>query len=252
MTEPFKDSFTVKNNIVTFKNLSFKYNNSYILENVSFSIEERESICLIGPNGSGKSTILKLILGLLYPDSGSITVFNATPKKARLNIGYMPQYINFDPFFPVNVKEIVLMGRLNNKNKGFYSRFDKYAAQEIIEELGLTELTNRQFSELSGGEQQRVLIARALVSNPQLLLLDEPTANVDTLIEEKLSDILKNLQNRMAIIMVSHDLGLVANIFQKVICVNKKAYIHKTDQLDGSIIDKLYGEKHRLVNHDKH
>ena len=242
----------MKNTIINFKNVFFKYGASNILENISFSIAERESICLIGPNGSGKSTILKLILGLHLPYSGKITVFNTSPYKARLNIGYMPQYINFDPFFPVNVKEIVLMGRLNNKNKGFYSRFDKYAAQEIIEELGLVELANRQFSELSGGEQQRVLIARALVSNPQLLLLDEPTANVDTLVEEKLSDILKTLQNRMAIIMVSHDLGLVANIFQKVLCVNKKAYIHKTDQLDGSIIEQLYGAKHRLVNHDKH
>ena len=242
----------MKNIIVNFENVFFKYNNSNILENISFSILERESICLIGPNGSGKSTILKLILGLHQPCSGKITVFNTTPEQARLNIGYMPQYINFDPFFPVNVKEIVLMGRLNNKNKGFYSRFDKYAAQEIIEELGLIDLANRQFCELSGGEQQRVLIARALVSNPQLLLLDEPTANVDTLVEEKLSDILKTLHNKMAIIMVSHDLGLVANIFQKVLCVNKKAYIHKTDQLDGSIIEKLYGSKHRLVNHDKH
>ncbi|MCD6459814.1 ABC transporter ATP-binding protein [bacterium] len=242
----------MKNNIITFNNVSFNYNKRTILQDISFSVAERESICLIGPNGSGKSTILKLILALLTPNSGEITVFGTSPEQAKLHIGYMPQHINYDPFFPINVKEIVLMGRLNNKNKGFYCRFDKFAAQEVIDELGLTDLSNRQFCELSGGEQQRVLIARALVSNPQLLLLDEPMANVDTLIEKKLSDILKTLQKRMAVIMVSHDLGLVANIFQKVICVNKKAYVHKTDQLDGTMINQLYGEKIRLVNHDKH
>ena len=200
-----------KNNIIEIKDLDFSYeNNIPVLENVNLTFSELESACIVGPNGGGKSTLLFLLLGLLKPSRGSIKIFGKSPIEARVDIGYMPQYIHLDTEFPICVSEVVLMGRLHDGYWGRYSKNDREVAMEAMREMSVEHLSKRLFSELSGGQRQRVLIARALTCNPKLLLLDEPTANIDPGMQEQFYETLYTLNQRMSILTVSHDLGFVS------------------------------------------
>ncbi len=237
--------------IIVIKNLSFAYEQGApVLENVNLNFRELETACIVGPNGGGKSTLLYLILGLIKPTGGQITVFGTTPEKARMKIGYMPQFSNLDSDFPVNVMDVVLMGRLVRNFFGRYSVEDRRIAIEAMEEMSVADLAKRPFSELSGGQRQRVLIARALACRPQLLLLDEPTANVDPCIQEQFYETMKTLNNRMSILMVSHDLGFVSQRIDSVICVNRKVQVHPTNTLSGSIMRDIYGYDVSMIRHD--
>jgi zinc transport system ATP-binding protein len=242
--------------VLTFDNVSFSYGVAPVLEKVSFSIEERESVCVVGPNGGGKTTLVKLILGLLQPNSGTIRVFGQSPCLARARIGYMPQHLLFDPQFPVTVRDIVLMGRLRRGGMrrffGWPSDEDRRAAAESLRQVGMEEFGIRPFSSLSGGQRQRVLIARALSSRPDLLLLDEPTSNVDTLVEARLLKLLRELNERMTIMMVTHDLGFVSEMVEKVVCVNRRVAVHATNAISGEIIHDIYGGPVRMVRHEAH
>jgi zinc transport system ATP-binding protein len=242
--------------VLTFENVSFSYSSMPVLEKVSFSIFERESVCIVGPNGGGKTTLVKLILGLLEPTAGEIRVFGKPPKLARKRIGYMPQHLLYDPLFPVTVRDIVLMGRLRSGGlRGFFGwpdGEDRKAAGEALRQVGMEDFSRRPFSSLSGGQRQRVLIARALSSRPDLLLLDEPTSNVDTLVEARLLDLLHELNERMTIAMVTHDLGFVSEMFEKVVCVNRRVVVHPTSDISGEIIHDIYGGHVRMVQHEGH
>jgi zinc transport system ATP-binding protein len=242
--------------VLTFENVSFSYGSTPILENVSFSIAERESVCIVGPNGGGKTTLVRLILGLLEPTSGVIRVFGQSPKAARRRIGYMPQHLLYDPLFPVTVRDIVLMGRLRTGGLrglfGWPNGEDRDAALESLRQVGMEEFSRRPFSSLSGGQRQRVLIARALAGRPDLLLLDEPTSNVDTLIEAQLLSLLRELNDRMTIAMVTHDLGFVSEMVEKVVCVNRRVAVHPTNDISGEIIHDIYGGHVRMVQHNEH
>ena len=240
-----------KNNIIEIKNLDFSYENSMpVLENVNLTFNELESACIVGPNGGGKTTLLYLILGLLKPNSGTITIFGKSPVEAHGQIGYMPQYIQLDNKFPICVSEIVLMGRLGRGFWGRYSKKDREVAMEAMKEMSIEHLAKRQFSELSGGQRQRVLIARALTCNPKLLLLDEPTTNIDPGMQEQFYEILYKLNQRMSILTVSHDLGFVSDKIDSVICVNRTVQVHPTNALDGNIITDMYGYDVNLIRHD--
>jgi len=239
--------------IVKFDNVSFQYERKVtILENVNFKIKKLSSVCILGPNGGGKSTLLKLILGFVKPTSGKITICNSSPDKYRSKIGYMPQYHIFDSSFPIRVIDIVLMGKISNPWFCFYSSKEKKAAFEILDLLKLADLANQNFSDLSGGQRQRVLIARALVSNPKLLLLDEPTSNIDPEFEEQFFQILDKLSTHVTILTVSHDLGFVSKQYKDVLCVNRTVIKHPTSALTGDIISSIYHKDVRMVNHDKH
>ncbi|MGD0384079.1 MAG: ATP-binding cassette domain-containing protein, partial [Thermoguttaceae bacterium] len=173
--------------VVSLRDVSFSYGHAPVLEDVSFDVGPLESMCIVGPNGGGKTTLVKLILGLLTPQAGDIRVFGRTPWQTRSNIGYMPQHVLHDPQFPVTVMDIVLMGRLGRRGFGgffgWHDRDDRQAALESLEQVDMADFTHRPFASLSGGQRQRALVARALCSRPELLLLDEPTSNVDTLVE---------------------------------------------------------------------
>lgn len=241
--------------VITLKNVAFSYGGSPALEGVSLSIAAREAICIVGPNGGGKTTLVKLILGLLTPQQGEIRVFGQPPCRARLRIGYMPQHAQYDPKFPVSVMDIVLMGRLGQAGlaglMGWHRRADRQAAYDALTQVGMRELARRPFASLSGGQRQRVLIARALCCNPDLLLLDEPTSNVDTLVEARLLDLLRDLNKKMTIVMVSHDLGFVSGFVERVICVNRRVVTHRTSDMTGQTIHDLYGGEVRVVRHDE-
>ena len=230
--------------------LSFSYGEVPILTNVSFSIQKLDAVALVGPNGGGKSTLLKLILGLLTPQSGTIQILGTTPQQARKKIGYMPQYLQYDTSFPVSVMDVVLMGRAGSTGLGRYSKEDRRVALQAMTELAVDGLAPRPFNSLSGGQRQRILIARALACEPEILLLDEPTANVDPGVELQFFEILKALANRVTVLTVSHDLGFVSQMVSRVFCVNRQVKIHPTSELTGEIIHEMYGGDVRMVRHD--
>jgi zinc transport system ATP-binding protein len=247
---------TVPNDpVISFRGVTFSYGSVPAVEDVSLAVHDRQAVCIVGPNGGGKTTLVKLILGLLRPQRGDIRVFGQPPCRARLRTGYMPQHVQHDAQFPVTVMDIVLMGRLGQGGlgglMGWHGRADRRAAIDAMRQVGLEDFGRRPFASLSGGQRQRVLIARALCCNPQLLLLDEPTSNVDSLVEARLLDLLRELNRRMTIVMVSHDLGFVSGFVESAICVNRRVVVHPTREITGEVIRDVYGGEVRMVRHDK-
>lgn len=234
---------------ISLKNITFSYNSQPILEKVNIFIDKGDFTSIVGPNGGGKTTLLKLILGLIHPNDGEISILGQNPVQARERIGYMPQYSHLDMNFPATVMDVVLMGRLKKKKLWFRSE-DRAYAMEALEEVSMAGFESVSFNALSGGQKQRVLIARALCSQPEILLLDEPTANVDHETEENLFSILKELNNNMTILVVSHDLGFVSKYVKSVICVNKTVVSHPTTQLEGHMIKDIYFSDLNMVRHD--
>lgn len=206
--------------IVDFEDVGFSYQ-APVIKEATFQVQEGEFVGIIGPNGGGKTTLLKLILGFIKPDSGTIQVFGQPPGFATTRIAYVAQNLRFDRQFPISVLELVLAGRLSHLPwYGIYKQEDVQAAHAALEKVGLTPFCNSAFGELSGGQAQRALIARALVSEPQLLLLDEPTANVDAEAEAGIYEILKSLRKSMTILMVNHDLHAAIHLVDRVLlCV---------------------------------
>ena len=231
--------------------LWFAYDSQPIFEGVSFRVGPRQFACMVGPNGGGKTTLLKLLLGLLTPDRGTVRLLGTAAGRARSDVGYVPQHMQFDPKFPVSVLDVALMGRLGKSRLlGPYSGADRRAVRQALDEVGLADQAARSFASLSGGQRQRVLIARCLASQPRLLLLDEPTSNLDAKAEGEFYDLLKRLNDRLAIVLVSHDVGFVSQAVDTVICVNHNVSVHPTAELTGQSIAELYAQDIRLVRHD--
>lgn len=235
---------------IRIRDLDFSYNGTPILQGVNLEIMARDSLCIVGPNGGGKTTLLKLILGLLKPNRGEIEVLGLPPEKNRLRIGYVPQYARYDPQFPVTVLDVVLMGRLDRIFCGPYAKKDKEAALAALAEMGLADLAGRLFAEISGGQRQRVLIARALAAEGELLILDEPTANIDAASEEHLFELLAKLNERLTVMLVTHDVGFASKFFKSIVCVNRQVVLHPTSELTGDLIRNMYGGDIRMIRHD--
>ena len=231
--------------------MSFSYTPGLpVLENVSLEIPAGQSGCIVGPNGGGKSTLLKLMLGLLQPVSGSIKVLGGSPAKSRRKIGYMPQYHQLDASFPASVLEVALMGRITPKTFFCHSKADKKIAMEALDTVGIADLAERSFAGLSGGQRQRVLIARALAGEPELLLLDEPTANIDPGAEEQFYSTLEKLRRQMTVITVSHDLGFVNRETDLIICVNRSVNIHNAADFTAETANEVYHHHVSMIKHD--
>lgn len=227
--------------VIQVHNLSFSYGDTPVLKNVNLTVNSGDFVGLIGPNGGGKTTLLKLILGFLKPDSGSIEVFGKPPQASLPLIGYVPQALRFDKQFPISVMDVVLSGRLAHLPwYGVYSQEDRKKALDALEMVGITNLKDRAFGNLSGGQAQRCLIARALVSNPKLLLLDEPTANVDSQVEADIYQLLKQLQHKLTIVMVTHDLQAVISHVQQVFCVQNSVFAIKPEEVCNHFAVGLY------------
>ncbi|MEM2108922.1 MAG: ABC transporter ATP-binding protein [Candidatus Odinarchaeota archaeon] len=213
--------------IVSIKNIWVKYDGYNVLEDVSLSIFEHDLLAVIGVNGGGKSTLLKVIAGLIKPFKGEVKVFGNSPEKARDFIGYLPQYNVFDLNFPITVLDVVLTGILGKKLLlKNYSKEDREAAFEALKTVKMAGFEDRKLGSLSGGQLQRVLIARAIIKKPRLLLLDEPTSSLDSDMQKSFYELLLELKNKMSIIIVSHDIGVISSYVDKMACLNKRLYYH--------------------------
>ncbi|MCU0726163.1 MAG: ATP-binding cassette domain-containing protein [Planctomycetes bacterium] len=212
-----------------------------ILEDVSLSIEPRDFIGLIGPNGGGKTTLLKLLLGLVTPEIGTVRVLGRSPREVRRRIGYVPQTSQVDVKVPATVLDVVLTGRLGVSSWGFrHRREDLDRARETMREVGVLEFAERGFGQLSGGQRQRVLIARALCSDAAILLLDEPMAGIDLYMEQGVLETLRGLNDRLPIVLVSHDVGFVSSHVKRVACLNRRLAVHAAGEIGPDIIAEMY------------
>ena len=221
----------VLKDIIKIRNLNFSYDKQVVLEDINLDYSSDEFLAIIGPNGGGKSTLLKLILGLLKPQSGEIKLFGKEPSEVSKFIGYVPQNFLSNQSFPMMVLEVVLMGLIDKKIFGFYSKDEKALALSALEKVGMREFANARIGELSGGQRQRVYIARALCANAKVLILDEPTASIDTKGQAEIYEILKGINaNGVGVVLVSHDLNIVLNYATKIAYVSKNLHIHKTHE----------------------
>ena len=238
--------------IIQFSDVNFAYDrNSKVLQNINLTVSRGDFACVVGPNGGGKTTLLKLILGQLKPGSGTVKVLGQEPEKALSRIGYVPQQLKYDASFPVSVLDVVLMGFLDrNFFWGNYSGAQKLKALEAISEVGIEGLADRSFADLSGGQRQRALMARALVSEPEILLLDEPTSNIDVHGTEQFYKMFEELNKRYTIIMVSHDIGFVSSRVKSVICIRQTLQVHPVSELTGETMKNLYGAGVHVIRHD--
>ncbi|MBK1721021.1 metal ABC transporter ATP-binding protein [Thiocystis violacea] len=240
MTEP----------VIQVTDVSFSYGNALVLEHVSLVIEPGEFVGLVGPNAGGKSTLLKLVLGLLEPQVGQVRVLGRLPRQVARRIGYVPQFPSFPRDFPISVEEVVLMGRLGlGPLFGRYRKVDRLAAARTLAEVEASDLAQRPIGTLSGGQLQRVLLARALVGEPEILILDEPTANVDQRAESDVFDLLAALNRRLTILLVSHDIAFISAYVTRVACLNRTLACHGTTEIDGDTVQQLYGAHVRQVAH---
>lgn len=236
--------------LIKLENVSFSYGGASVLQDIDLDINKGEFLGLVGPNAGGKSTLLKLILGLLKPSRGKVTLFGKSPKVGRARVGYCPQYTQFSRNFPITVEEVVLLGRLGKARiLGGYSKQDKEIALSAMRSTEVEMIKNANITDLSGGQLQRVLIARALACEPEVLILDEPTANIDQRVEVDIFQLLKKFNEQMTIIVVSHDIGFISEYVTRVACLNRTLVCHETSELTGDSIEQLYGSHISMIDH---
>ena len=233
----------------------FSYNADPVLVDVNISVPRLDLAAIVGPNGGGKTTLLKLMLGLLEPDCGEVRVFGERPRDVTKRMGYVPQDFSYDRTLPITALDVVLMGRLGTGGVfGTWTGAARDRAREALETVDAAQLADRRFVDASAGQQQRVLIARALATEPEMLMLDEPTASLDVAAEREIYRLLQELNERMTVVLVTHDLGFVSDVVKSVLCVNRHVKRHPTTemgQITGELLEEMYGSDLRLVRHDQ-
>jgi zinc transport system ATP-binding protein len=239
--------------VIDISNLSVTYKEGNVaLTNINMQVLRGDYLGLIGPNGGGKSTLLKAMLNLIDHQSGSIKFFGGPLKKSLNKIGYVPQFSHFDRDFPISVREVVLTATTGSKLKLFsrYSNSQIADANEALRLVGIEDLASRQIKSLSGGQFQRLLIARALALKPELLLLDEPTASVDSVSRELIYDLLDKInQNGTTIVMISHDTMAISSKVKHIACISENLIYHGNPELNEEIVEELYGCNIDLLGH---
>lgn len=213
--------------LVSLRNVSVRYDGCEALQNADLDIYPDDFLGVIGPNGGGKTTLIRAILGIV-PYTGSIVFSSELFQGRERSIGYMPQITEFDRSFPITIEEVVLSGLQGRK--GFFGRYtntDKSKAKELLAATGIGDTTRKPVGEVSGGQLQRALLCRAIISDPKLLILDEPANFVDNKFENELYRTLCRLNGRMAVLMVSHDVGTISSVVKSIVCVNR--HIHRHD-----------------------
>ena len=236
--------------VVRLEDVWVHYDGVPVLEGINLDINQDDFLGIIGPNGGGKTTLLRVILGLVKPSQGRVIVLGSTPKRRRKFVSYVPQHSLFDQDFPVSVWDVALMGRVGQA--GLFKRYrkeDNKAALNALETVEMLDLRDRQIGELSGGQQQRVFIARALVAEPKLLLLDEPTASVDAPLMTEFYELLERLKQRMAIVLVTHDISAVSTYVDKIACLNRRLFYHHSKEISAEELEATYQCPIQLIAH---
>jgi len=241
--------------VIEFADISFSYAGEPTIEAVSFAVQKGDFLGIIGPNGAGKSTLFKIALGLEKPTSGSVKLFGTkqTDFSDWHRIGFVPQKVQFDPDFPASVFEVAAMGLTQTKSVMPLSKGQIKAVANALHEVGLENQANNRIGELSGGQMQRAFLARALVSRPDLLLLDEPTTGIDSAQQEKFCCLLERLHKAgITIVIISHDLTFMSYLVNKVICINRKMFFcgHPKDIAKSGALPKAYGHGVHAITHD--
>ncbi len=239
--------------VLEFKNLSFKYNDILAIDNCSAVINPGDYVGLIGPNGSGKTTLVKVLLGLLKPIKGEISIFGKPIGEFDEwhRIGYVPQKPQFDPDFPISVREVVAMGRFGHRGPILpLNAADHHCIDDVMVKVGVDKYADKRIGDLSGGQQQKVFIARALVSNPDLLILDEPTTGVDAGSQNSFYHFLHGLNEKgLSLILISHDTGAINKHVNKLFCMNRRLFT-KGCSIEFMFKDKIVDKDHvRRVKH---
>lgn len=238
--------------VIEIKNVNVYLQNQHILDSINLTVSRGDFFAIIGPNGAGKTTLIRAVLGLIPFQSGDIYLFGrpASPE-GRMRIGYVPQHHNFDFSFPIRVHEMVLTGRIGRKN-GLLRRYtseDHCAVVQALSRISALSLQDRPISDLSGGERQRVLIARALVADPDILILDEPTVYVDSSTEEQFYELLSTLSREITILIITHDIGAISRHVNRVACLNRRIYQHESNQITTEMLSGTYGCPVDLITH---
>jgi zinc transport system ATP-binding protein len=234
--------------VIAVRDLTFGYGREVVLDRVNLEIQPRDFLAIIGPNGGGKTTLLKVMLGLLKPWSGRVE--HNLPGGGPGRFGYVPQFSTFDKSFPLRVADVVMMGTLGRR--GFLrpaSKADRAAVDRLLARLGLSEIARAHVSEISGGQLQRVLIARAIVSEPRILFLDEPTASIDTESRGSLLALLRELNEEIPIVVVTHDVTSIAPMVRRIACINRRLFYHGGPELSQEVLEETYGCPVELVTH---
>ena len=227
--------------IIEMEDVSFAYNGQPVLQEVRLAIPRGDFVAVIGPNGGGKTTLLRLMLGLLKPDRGRIRILGRTAGEATHHIGYVRQDVHINQSFPISALEVVLMGKRDPRRRWrHHGAQDRREALQALERMEMAAFARRRIGELSGGQRQRVFIARALVTRPQLLLLDEPTASIDTKGQADFYRMLKELNEEVTILVVSHDLLVISTYVKSVACVNKRLHYHQQAEITGEMMETMY------------
>jgi len=231
---------------ISIRNLTVKYDDTPALSDVSLDINEGEFVGIIGPNGGGKSTLVKALLGLIPITSGEIHLFGGSIRENRSKIGYVPQFAEVDRKFPITVLDVVLTAVMKGGLHPFfhYKKEDKEHAMEQLKRVGIDHLSTRLISDLSGGEFQRVLIARALAGNPQLLLLDEPDASIDPSSREMIYNLLRELNKTITVVLVTHDHCAMTSAVSSLVCLHQRLIYHGSSDIPDSVFREMYGGIH--------
>lgn len=236
--------------VIELKDIWVSYDGVRVLESVTLNVKDRDFLAIIGPNGGGKSTLLKVILGLITPDRGSVRLLGGNPRDMRKYVGYVPQYHSSNLDFPITVCDVVLMGRLSHKGPlQRYNEEDRKAAREALEIVGMLEFKDRQVGELSGGQKQRVFIARSLVTKPKLLILDEPSTGIDSRMQKEFYELLNRLKSEIAIIMVTHDISAISVYVDKIGCLNRQFHYHDSKEISPHDLEVSYQCPIELIAH---
>lgn len=241
----------ISSNAVEIRDLSFSYRQMPVLQNINLIVKPLDFFAIIGPNGGGKTTLLKLILGLLKADNGTIEVLGYPPEKIHNRIGYLPQAGEYNKDIPLRVCEVVMMSSLKFASLlPWYSEKNRKKAMQILEQLQISNLAQRLMNELSGGQRQRALIARALMTDPEILILDEPTASVDVTMEKDIYETLRLLNKDKTIIIVSHDISFVSAYVNRVTCLNVEAVTHDISEIQSAnLTQSVYNNNIKAIKH---
>ncbi len=249
-TRPPKEVTSIPKEVISIQHLWAGYDREPVLEDINLSVKELDFIGLIGPNGSGKTTLFKVLLGLLSPMRGEVRIMGKSVKKGRQYLGYVPQKVEFDRDFPINVWDVVKLGRLGKRGllQRYNAKDDEYVA-EALRSVEMLQLRDCPMGELSGGQQKRVYIARALAMTPQILLLDEPLASIDPQGETHIYELLKRLNEQITILMISHDIGAIASCVKTVGCLNRRLFYHGEKQVTPEMLEVVYQCPVDLIAH---